>query len=345
MLKKFVKVLGALLCVFILIMSLVSCDDANDDQDETKHHHIWEDATCEKPKTCSTCLKTSGAALGHRWVDATYENPKTCSVCNKTEGTALNNDVDNGSNKELDAFYGVEFITDGISPYCTLIINNQGCSLDVQKYVEYTFDKETYANGDTVLVTAKLNYLGKNAGYSLSSSQHSFVISGRPEYISSVQNVNFSFLREELDDYITAKIGSSIGTKDFFGEGAYYPDTNWRGTIDSITFSGVTEEYISVIKLIKQDLVSKNTPYNKYSFVYCFALEGHYNETLVRNKLYVSIEVSNIIRYPDGTIKWGTNSPNDFDFTYETDVIGVENCVTTKIMNDSSDYNITKITK
>ncbi len=303
--------------------------------------HTWADATCTAPKTCNTCKVTEGEALGHTWVDATFEAPKTCSVCHKTEGAALDKDA----NKELDAFNGIEFIADRISPYCVVVINNQGCSLDAQKYVEYSFDKETYANGDTVTVTAELNYSGKCAGYSLISSQYSFVLSDMPEYISTVQGVDLTFLREELDDYVTAKIASAIGTQDFLGDGVYYPNSYWRGHIDSITSFGATQEYLSTIKLIRQDSVCKDTPYNKYSFVYSFLLKGHYNETSVSNTLYVSIEASNIIKYPDGSIKWGTASPNDFDFTYQTDLVGVENCITTNIMNDSADYNITKITK
>ena len=54
------------------------------------HTHTWVEATCEAPKTCSTCGKAEGAPLGHNWLDATCETPKVCSVCGKTDGTALN---------------------------------------------------------------------------------------------------------------------------------------------------------------------------------------------------------------------------------------------------------------
>ena len=53
------------------------------------HKHVWEDATCIVPKTCSECSKTEGEALGHTWVDATCAEPKTCSICGETEGEAL----------------------------------------------------------------------------------------------------------------------------------------------------------------------------------------------------------------------------------------------------------------
>ena len=51
--------------------------------------HNWTEATCETPRTCTTCQKTEGSSLGHKWVDATCETAKTCSVCQKTEGSAL----------------------------------------------------------------------------------------------------------------------------------------------------------------------------------------------------------------------------------------------------------------
>lgn len=262
---------------------------------------------------------------------------------NSNSSSDVNSDI-NSASKVLDAFDGIEFIVDGISPYCEISVNNQGCSLDVQKYVEYSFDKEKYANGDTVTVTAELTYPGKNEGYSFKSSTHTFTVSGQPEYISSVDGVDLTFLREELDDYVTAKIASAIGTQDFFGSGVYYPHTSWRGIIDTIFSHGINEEYFSCLKLIKHSLMGKNTPYNKYSFIYTFSLEGHYNDTSLSKTLYVAIDVNNIIKYPDGSIKWGTNSPNDFDYLYQTDSVGVENCVTTSIMNDSANYNITKIT-
>ena len=51
--------------------------------------HSWKEATCETPKTCTACGRTEGEALGHSWKEATCETPKTCTVCGKTEGPAL----------------------------------------------------------------------------------------------------------------------------------------------------------------------------------------------------------------------------------------------------------------
>ncbi len=40
------------------------------------HQHVWEDATCTAPKTCSKCGATEGEALGHDWSGT--DKPATC---------------------------------------------------------------------------------------------------------------------------------------------------------------------------------------------------------------------------------------------------------------------------
>ena len=54
--------------------------------------HDWQDATCTAPKTCARCGKTSGKKLGHDWEDATCTTPKTCKRCGTTSGKALGHD-------------------------------------------------------------------------------------------------------------------------------------------------------------------------------------------------------------------------------------------------------------
>ncbi len=53
------------------------------------HEHVWVEATCTEPKTCSECGETEGEALGHTWAEATCTEPKTCTVCGETDGDAL----------------------------------------------------------------------------------------------------------------------------------------------------------------------------------------------------------------------------------------------------------------
>ncbi len=96
-----------LLCLCTLLMAAVltgcGCDhvwkDANCETPKTCSEcgetegaplgHVWNAATCDAAKTCEVCKKTEGQALSHTWLDATCEAPKTCETCKKTEGEAL----------------------------------------------------------------------------------------------------------------------------------------------------------------------------------------------------------------------------------------------------------------
>ena len=37
------------------------------------HEHVWVEATCSTPKTCSECGETEGEVADHKWVEATCE--------------------------------------------------------------------------------------------------------------------------------------------------------------------------------------------------------------------------------------------------------------------------------
>lgn len=63
---------------------------------EPIHTHVFSDATCTSPATCS-CGETQGNANGHNWKDATCTNAKTCSDCGITEGTALGHSWNNAT--------------------------------------------------------------------------------------------------------------------------------------------------------------------------------------------------------------------------------------------------------
>ena len=67
--------------------------------------HVWTEATCTTPKTCSKCNTTVGEPKGHswsngecsvcgepcshEWSEATCTAAKTCGICGVTEGSAL----------------------------------------------------------------------------------------------------------------------------------------------------------------------------------------------------------------------------------------------------------------
>ena len=109
----------------------------------------------------------------------------------------------------LDAFAGISYEVSGVSPYCQLTVNTQGCSEEVQKYVTFELDKEKYANGDTAVVKAVLANNTGDTMYKLDSATANFEIKGQAEYISSVEGCDFTKLKAELADYITAAFANA----------------------------------------------------------------------------------------------------------------------------------------
>ena len=71
------------------VLAGTEAEEAENAAEEEVHTHVWDDATCAEPKTCSDCGETEGEALGHQWKDATCTEAKTCTVCGETEGEAL----------------------------------------------------------------------------------------------------------------------------------------------------------------------------------------------------------------------------------------------------------------
>ncbi len=65
-----------------------TCTECGETEGEALGHD-WVEADCVTPKTCSRCKATEGDVAEHTWVDASCAAPKTCSVCGETEGEAL----------------------------------------------------------------------------------------------------------------------------------------------------------------------------------------------------------------------------------------------------------------
>ena len=64
---------------------IISVEDENSNVEQKTEcdilGHLWEDATCTIPMTCSRCSITSGKALGHDWGNPTCTTPRSCCTC------------------------------------------------------------------------------------------------------------------------------------------------------------------------------------------------------------------------------------------------------------------------
>ncbi len=74
-----------LLVISVLVLAGCACE------------HVWVEANCTTPKTCSECGEIEGAPLGHSWLAATCAAPKTCENCGVTEGEALPHNYDDAT--------------------------------------------------------------------------------------------------------------------------------------------------------------------------------------------------------------------------------------------------------
>ncbi len=83
--RKILAIICSCLIGLCMMLGLSSCGGK-------ECAHVWANATCTTPKTCTLCNVTEGETLGHTWVDATESEPKKCAVCGITEGEALTPD-------------------------------------------------------------------------------------------------------------------------------------------------------------------------------------------------------------------------------------------------------------
>lgn len=263
----------------------------------------------------------------------------------------------------LNPFDGIKYEVSGISPYCKISINNQGCTDEVQKYVTYKFNKEFYKNGDTANVTATLSTNTGEENYVLSEESSEYKVSGQAEYITSVEQIDMDALKKEITDKTNAMISASVGTDRLFGEDVRYncleKTDEWKAYEDQIYTTGdlkiknvtgkMNSVYFSLLKNQKENQFSDEMPYNIVSFVYCFDFSTDWNVNLrgsgdkvlhIPGKMYVNIVAKNIVKNQDGAIYWNDER---CDFNTFISFDGIDNLTSNTIMCNSDNYNISKV--
>lgn len=101
--------------------------------------HVWTEANCTSPKTCTECGATegdvvhtfeivncteppvcngcgaTGEIIGHTWIDATCDKPKFCSVCDETEGDAIGHSTRCGDCERCGEYINIVAYKDGFA--------------------------------------------------------------------------------------------------------------------------------------------------------------------------------------------------------------------------------------
>lgn len=110
-----IRIYLLIMLTIILNICFTGCD--------SEHEHIFTEATCTSPQTCTICGYSKGSANGHQWQEADCENPKQCTECGLTEGESLGHTTDFGECLRCGEYLGKELVTDEILPIVERIMD------------------------------------------------------------------------------------------------------------------------------------------------------------------------------------------------------------------------------
>ena len=252
--------------------------------------------------------------------------------------------------KVLDAFDGVNLTVTGISPFCKVSIDTSSCPSEVQQCVEYEADKDCYSNGDSVVITARLSSWAES-DYKIKSATKTFKVSDMPEYITSTEGINLDSLIKERDDYVKAKT-SEASNGSYLFDLVYYKCGHNCSQYDKVNSTSVSDVYLVSLKQNKLNTISHddyNFVYNELCFLYKVSFTWGMSEVFKdyytgKGTMYVNVRAINVVKYPDGTVKWGSKSIDDLDFQTVVSTKSIEDLTATSITSMSADYDIKKIT-
>ncbi|MCR5688964.1 MAG: hypothetical protein K6G71_01825 [Clostridiales bacterium] len=277
----------ALSLAIIMTMSLVACG----------HEHIWTEATCTTPKTCTECGATEGEPLGHEWKDATCTEPKTCARCNATEGEPLGHDWKDatctepricsrcGEKNGSPLGHKVEEWNLIQEPTCSKTGTESGVCTVCNKTVTRNVDKIEHTPGDweiTIAATAKTQGTREKrcivCGKTLETEKFSMTEEEiREQYIKECQSIPYKSLERTPDDYEGEKIKFSGYVVQVCSEASsplYY--STYRvatsGKYDNVIYVKV-DNYGSGSRILEDDYL---TFYGTYDGLYSYkAVRGN----------------------------------------------------------------------
>ena len=115
----------------------------NVEETSTVHTHKWNEATCQKPKTCMTCNKTEGKANEH-----VYEGIK-CKYCKQTHDKVLITDKE----------YRTQVITSEESLYTvTIIFTKDNKAQHIYKFYTNDENNEDIIDDNTIVIDGTKYY-------------------------------------------------------------------------------------------------------------------------------------------------------------------------------------------
>lgn len=112
----------------------------------------------------------------------------------------------------IDPFENLLVTFDGISPYCTIALNNSKCSEYIQKNVSYSLYSDRINLNDKLSInqTVILYAIARTDNsdtqqYSLSSNQKTYKVENVPKYITEItDDMDLTKFKQEASDYLTS---------------------------------------------------------------------------------------------------------------------------------------------
>ena len=247
---------------------------------------------------------------------------------------------------QIDPFEGLTVTFEGISPFCTVIINNANCSDLAQEMVEYSVSPDTvttegqFALGESVTIYASLRsssgYTSETQPtYALTQTEKAWKVENVPEYLTSIpEELDLSDFLQEEQDYLTSITAWTQNDRPFeVGENGLFKFKSFSDlNLESAYFSSMKK---SAYSKYQNDCIVLN-----YS-IRITAARKNKESTEVR---HIAVLAKNIVRYPDGSLGWGIDDPAALDFEYDWNATGQKDLIAKHITAARADYNVTEIT-
>ena len=252
---------------------------------------------------------------------------------------------------QIDPFEGLTVTFEGISPFCTVIINNANCSDLAQEMVEYSVSPDTvttegqFALGESVTIYASLRsssgYTSETQPtYALTQTEKAWKVENVPEYLTSIpEELDLSDFLQEEQDYLTSITAWTQNDRPFeVGENGLFKFKSFSDlNLESAYFSSMKK---SAYSKYQNDLEYFNCIVLNYS-IRITAARKNKESTEVR---HIAVLAKNIVRYPDGSLGWGIDDPAAPDFEYDWNATGQKDLIAKHITAARADYNVTEIT-
>lgn len=220
--------LCVILQTLILIFSFTSCE-----HQEHQCDHVWQEATCKSPKTCTVCGLEEGTVSEHNWEEATCVAQKTCTVCGETIG--------NVNSKAHDYLGDV----------CQLCGTIQLTLSNYEKYLDYSATVSPQYNSALEL------YVGVTCNFKVIGNSHykynDVIIKVREVHYGSREDYQGALMGKEVSPYSEKELSVTLNLAGN-GSDSTYLSTNFYD-LDTNTKQDYCKDYDWVCKCTLYDVV------------------------------------------------------------------------------------------